>query len=229
MVISLYVFIIKKRHNMKKYLIILGVILISGRIHGQNNDVIKNEIYDIESIKNAKTLTYYGLDFSLIKFVKPQDSEKDEELRKFLGAWLAFYQKEIPPETFIKTRLKFKNYDFNDYSVQIRTDSVKKDWVVIATREITIDDISAVIRTYNLGNDNGLGFVIHPVEFNNLKKTTKCYFTFFDISTKKILWITETSGELGIGIVGVTGLYGYGMVHCTLTYLDKVYSKGIKE
>jgi hypothetical protein len=216
---------------MKKTLLILAVVLLSYKISGQfvytYTNILNNEIYDIESIKNAKSITYYGLDFSLVKFIKPQNANEDQELRKYLGAWLAFYQKEIPPKYCLFKWLKFDKYYFNASSVQVRIDSVPKEWVGIAAPEVSIEDVKEAIQGYNLGKDNGIGFVIHPVEFNNIDEEAKCFFTFFDIPTRKVLWISETKGR--IGGWGVTQWYGLAMVDCTKHYIDYIYKRNIRK
>lgn len=216
---------------MKKILLILAIVLLSYKISGQYiytyTNVLNNEIYDIESIKNAKSITYYGLDFSLLKFIKPQNANEDQQLRKYLGAWLAFYQKVIPPKDYLFRWLKFDKYYFNAGSVQVRIDSVPKEWVGIAAPEVSMQDIKKTIQGYNLGKDNGIGFVIHPVEFNNIDEDAKCFFTFFDIPTKNILWISETKGH--VGGWGVTQWYGLAMVDCTKHYIDYLYKKNIRK
>lgn len=216
---------------MKKIFLILISIAFFGKIDGQYiytyTDILNNEMYDIEAIRSAKSITYYGLDFSLLKFIKPQNASEDKELRKYLGAWLAFYQKEIPPKNYLFRWLKFDKYYFNPSSVQIRIDSVPQEWVGITAPEITIEDVTNAIKTYNLGKDSGIGFVIHPVEFNNLEEEAKCFFTFFDIATKKVLWISETKGY--VSGWGVTQWYGYAMIDCTKHYVDYIYRKNIRK
>jgi hypothetical protein len=216
---------------MKKILLILAFILFCYKGTGQYiftyTNILNNEIYDIESIKSVKSITYYGLDFSLLKFIKPQNANEDQELRKYLGAWLAFYQKQIPPKNYLFRWLKFDKYYFNSNSVQLRLDSVPKEWVGITAPEVTIEDVTKAIQGYNLGKDNGIGFVIHPVEFNNLEEEAKCFFTFFDIPTKKVLWISETKGY--VSGIGVTQWYGFAMVDCTKHYIDYIYRKNIRQ
>jgi hypothetical protein len=212
---------------MKKYLILIAVILFSCKITGQNIVVLKNKIFDIKTIVNTETLTYYGLDFSLLKYVRPRVALNDDEMRKYLGAWFEFYLKEIPPRNFLFRWLGFKHYNFDSNSAQSRIDSVAKDWIVVTTPEIEIADIALEISSYNLKGDSGLGFVIHPVEFNHIEENAKCYFTFFDISTREIRWICETTGNINGN--GTTQWYGSAMVECTKNYIDQVYKKNIKK
>jgi hypothetical protein len=212
---------------MKK--ILFGIILFSSAVCAQSKYVIKNEVFDLEQIENATGLTYYGIDFSLIKFVYPNEAFNDNFFRdKYLGAWLSYYHREIPPQKCIRIWLKFSDgFIFNSESVQCRIDSVAKDWVVSSQKnEVTIENISVLIKSYNLGEDTGIGFVIHPVEFNYIDKNTICYFTFFDIATKKVLWISETSATNDN--YSITRSYGLGMVLSTKNYIDKIYKKTIE-
>jgi hypothetical protein len=212
---------------MRKCLFILAILLIAEKAPAQYNEVIKNKIIDAKAVVNAETLTYYGLDFSFLKYVRPKMALEDDVLRKYLGAWFEFYQKEIPPRSFLFRWLGFKHYNFDSSSAQSRIDSVARDWVVVTTPEIEIEEIAETIKSYSLKGDTGLGFVIHPVEFNHIEENAKCYFTFFDIATRDILWIAETTGNINGN--GTSQWYGYAMVECTRNYIDQVYKKNIKK
>ena len=212
---------------MKKCLFILVILLIAEKMPAQYNEVMKNKIIDLKAVVNAETMTYYGLDFSLLRYVRPKVASGDDELRKYLGAWFEFYQKEIPPRSFLFRWLGFKHNNFDSSSAQSRIDSVARDWVVITTPEVEIAEIAEAIRSFNLKGDTGLGFVIHPVEFNHIEENAKCYFTFFDIATRNILWIAETTGNINGN--GTTQWYGFAMVECTRNYIDKVYKRDIKK
>jgi|GEM_PF-5643899 len=212
---------------MKKYLLLLVILVMAGNTQAQYNEVVKNKIIDLNMVVNANTLTYYGLDFSLLKYVRPKSAEDDAELKKYLGAWFEFYQKEIPAQDFLFRWLGFDHYNFDANAAQSRIDSVAKDWVVITTPDIEIADISMAIKSYDLHGDSGLGFVIHPVQFNHIDEIAKCYFTFFDIVTKEIVWITETTGRIDGN--GTTQWYGFAMVACTRNYIDQVYKRNLKK
>lgn len=211
---------------MKKLVVAIGLIIISVNLSGQFYSTLKNEITNIDTIKNAKSLFFYGLDFSLLKFTNPKEALNDEVFRKYLGAWLSYYQKELPPRERIIKWLGFRNTVFDEYSVQSRIDSVVKDWVVNVAPEVKVSDISSVIKRYQLDQSDGLGFVVHPVEFNSIDERAKCYFTFFDISTREILWITEIR-TYASGL-GYTEPFGSGIIRCTRGYIDGVYKKKIK-
>jgi hypothetical protein len=212
---------------MKKYFFLLVLLLIAGQAPAQYSQVLKNKIINLNAVVNANTLTYYGLDFSLLKYVRPKSARDDAELRKYLGAWFEFYQKEIPAQDYLFRWLGFDHYNFDSNSAQSRIDSVAKDWVVITTPEIGIEDIAETIRSFDLRGDSGLGFVIHPVEFNHIDEIAKCYFTFFDIATKEIVWISETTGRINGN--GTTQWYGFAMVECTRNYIDQVFKKNLKK
>jgi hypothetical protein len=211
---------------MRKILILLGIIFIANESLAQNYNILINEIYDLQGVQSSTTLIYYGLDFSLLKLVKPQYVTNENVLRKYFGAWLSFYHNKFPPQNLTKM-LKFDQTFFNDNAVQIRIDSVPKNWVVFSTHNVKIDSISNTIRTYNLGQDKGLGFVIHPIEFNTLTMKSTCYFTFFDIVTKKILWIAEISVD--VKGLGLTQPFGYGMIESTKVFINDLYKKNVKK
>jgi hypothetical protein len=219
---------------MKRIVLVFVIILISIKIFSQDYDiygtkiydpVISNETNDLESVKNAKVITYYGLDFSLLKFIKLQNVMDDDKMRKYLGGWISYYHKYLPPYNYLFKKLKFDNYLMDYYSVQNNIDSVARNWIVASAKEVNINDISASIKKYDLEVSNGIGFVIHPVEFIESKGMTKCYFTFFEINTRKILWVSEIQGS-GNGS-GITQLYGRGMIVCTKNYIKNIYQKEI--
>jgi hypothetical protein len=213
---------------MKKILLLLGHLVLMYDLHCQNKHVLINEISNLSAIKSAQEVTYYGLDFSLLKFISPSNAFKDQEIKEqYLGAWLAFYQKEIPPEKYLRKWIDFKEgFNYNPGSVQIRMESISNDWVVVTPINISKDQVIETIKSYQLPENAGLGFVIHPVVFDEITKEVFCFFTFFNIKTKEIYWIVETKEE-GMGI-GLKQIYGLGLVQTTKYYVDEVYKKNLK-
>jgi hypothetical protein len=211
---------------MKKILILSVFILFVTKTFGQTSNVITNEIYDLDKVKEGNVITYYGLDFTLLKFVKIRDAANDDKLRKYLGAWLSYFKKNESGEKLILSKLQFVRVIMDDYSVERNLDSVPQNWVVSSIQEVTIKDVEALIKAYNLKQNSGIGFVIHPVEFNDNEQIAKCFFTFFDNDTRKILWISETQGRTSG--MGVTEWFGNGMLNCTKIYFNKILSKTLK-
>jgi hypothetical protein len=213
---------------MKKILIFFCLSILVFDSHCQDKYALINEIKDLSAIESAKEVTYYGLDFSLLKFISPSNSYKDQAIKEqYLGAWLVFFQEGIP-EKYLRNMLKFKEEEFvyNQYSVQSRMDSISKDWIVVTPLSISKEQVFETIKSYNLPDKDGLGFVIHPVIFDEVSKDVYCFFTFFNIRTKEIFWIVETK-EKGMG-AGLKKNYGYGMTNATQKYLNEVYRKILK-
>lgn len=137
--------------------------------------------------------------------------------------WL-ITKKKFQPEKYLEKRANFKdNLTFDEVSVQRRIDSVAEDWILFVPTSVTKEQVIGTIESYNLSESDGLGFVIHPVIFDNVKEQVFCFFTFFDIKTKKIYWRSEIV-EDGSGY-GYKQTYGYGLVSCTETYFDWVFKK----
>ncbi len=208
---------------MNKFILVLLLSSFVLCLYSQKKNIILIEKYDLSTVQNAKEVTYYGLDFSLLKFVSPTNAFNDNEIKeKYLGAWLAFYQKEIPPDKYLRKWLDFKEgFNFNPISVQSRIDSIANDWVIVTPTTVTKEQIIRAIQSYKLTENEGLGFVIHPVLFDEITKNVYCYFTFFDVKTKNVYWISETMAE-GFGR-GIKEIYALGMVYSTKLYIDKVY------
>ena len=212
---------------MKKILFFLCLSIFVFDLHCQDKHALVNEITNLPAIINAKEVTYYGLDFSLLKFISPSNSYKDQAIKEqYLGAWLVFFQGI--PEKYLGNMLKFKEEEFvyNQYSVQSRIDSISKDWIVVTPLTISKEQVIKIVKSYSLPENDGLGFVIHPVMFDEISKEVYCFFTFFNIKTKEIYWIVETKDK-GMG-PGLKKTYGYGMINATHKYLNEVYRKGLK-
>ena len=183
--------------------------------------MLLDELIDPEPINNANQLAYYGIDFSLLKLIKPEAINKDAILKeKHLGALIEYFHAKLPVEN-IKYFLKFNQFDYNRYSVQQRLDSIAEDWVVLGHKMPTSQDVKQVIMRYDLPENSGLGFVIHPVEFNDSEKKVICYFTFFDIQTKEV-YAMGCTWDLPSNY-GFTRGFGLGMVSCMERYLQFIY------
>jgi hypothetical protein len=198
---------------MKKLIFIFIVILsVNNIIYSQN----------IDKIKQAKEIHWYGLDFTKAKMI---------------GS-IGFTHPDIICDRYIKNKwngimfAESEKYDVNKVTkgknVKIHLDYILKRNSVITTEnliinenyEITEVDVQELINAYP--NDTGLGLVFIVESFNKLQETANIWVTFFDTNSKEILKTKKYSTEGGgFGVLN----FWLGGVYDTFKELKKDYKK----
>ena len=92
-------------------------------------------------------------------------------------------------------------------------------------REFSIDNIKKIVATYNLKQNNGIGFVSIMESFNKQKKSVICYQTFFDFETRELLYVNRMRAKLG-SKYGYTKYWEVGALK-TFSYFPERYYKNI--
>jgi hypothetical protein len=180
----------------------------------------------MQEVVNAKSVVYYGLDFSKIVLTDPQKYGKDQELMKFFPAWIDDFHKEIVPDIHIKRWLhKGDNFKTELTSVQERFKLVSNSWISFDNHSFGIDTLQEIIHSYQINENEGIGFVIVLENFNKIGEYITAYFTFFNIGSKEILWATKVRGKPG-GF-GMSAYWAAGIRDATKLYMNKVYFKSV--
>jgi hypothetical protein len=174
---------------MKQFiLILLQLILFISFSYSQKSPIIESYSPLKEEVVNAKSVVYYGLDFSRIILTDPNKFGEDQDLRKFFPAWINDFHKEIIPGIHIKRWLrKGDNFDTELTDVQERFKLVPSSWISLDKNSFGIDTLQKIINSYKLKRNEGIGFVIVLENFNKIEEYLTAYFTFFDIHTKEVL------------------------------------------
>ncbi len=177
--------------KIKTFLQVLALTLILGL-----NAFAQN----IEKALNESSMTWYGVDFSLAKFTNIIDDPED-----IVERYLDAINQLVPNEP---EKYDLKKY-FNKSQVTIDLDQVAErnsnidpDALVIDDEyEISLDDVKAVIKSYNTQDHSGMGLVFIAENLNKSSQTGSYYVCFFDNNTKEIIDARRMTGKAtGFGI-----------------------------
>lgn len=153
-----------------------------------------------EKALNESSMTWYGVDFSLAKFTMIIDDPED-----IVDRYLDAINQLVPNEP---EKYDLKEY-FNKSEVTIdlnevaeRNSNIDPDALVIDEKhEISLDDVKAVIKSYNTQDHSGMGLVFIAENLNKSSQTGSYYVCFFDNSTKEIIDARRMTGKAtGFGI-----------------------------
>lgn len=153
-----------------------------------------------EKALNESNMTWYGVDFSLAKFTMIIDDPED-----IVDRYLDAINQLVPNEP---EKYDLKEY-FNKSEVTIdlnqvaeRNSNIDPDALVIDEKhEISLDDVKAVIKSYNTQDHSGMGLVFIAENLNKSSQTGSYYVCFFDNSTKEIIDARRMTGKAtGFGI-----------------------------
>ena len=196
--------------------------------YAQSKYILEEYSPSVERVFNASTVTYYGVDMSMVKLTNSLKIGQDDLIRHYLYAWITTFEKELPPEKYISKWLRKKDgFTFEPEEVQRRTELVDEEWILRESYSFDLEKLTKIIASYDLEQNSGLGFVINAENFNKQHEYMSLYYTFFDIGTRKILWATKIKGEPGGW--GMNGFWSNGLTNSIKTYIDKCYKKKYKE
>jgi len=205
---------------MKKLFILILCLIVITPLSAQK---IKKGIeykLNIEALKQAPLLVWYGWDFSNAKM---RDFRKFQEGELIIGAHIpaiiAELEKLYPGER--TNRVTKKDSVIVDVtSVQDLYQTMdSKTFIVPRYKEIDIDSIKAIVKNYKLPQTEGMGMVI-IIEMMNAEKDlgrfVSGYITFFDITTREVYYAIRMKGLPGskwgfndYWVNGLTELHAY--------------------
>lgn len=169
--------------------------------------VLSNEIRSPKAFENLSNVVYYGFDFSLHQWVEVNGHSEvwhgAANKQLFLAEWADAYHERVPTVYYINKWFKLNGKFSYDY-VTVQNPSMlgQEKWVVEQHTEVSTQLIQQSINKYELNKKTGVGFVIHPVLYDANENHSTCYFTFFDLTNKEILWtakIRSKSEKVGRG------------------------------
>ncbi len=179
--------------------------------------------YTKESIYSEKSITYFGLDLSLMNLLSYTKLGKDEtylqsldELVKINNSTMSesrvkswFNKKEVKIDHSF-TSSEYKNY-------------MSKKWIVNQTQNIDQARIQQHLLNYKTSG-TGVGLVIIPELFNENTRNGNMFFVWFDIETKAIIFLKRSYGVQSNGIT-IEGTWDYSVVDATKYYVDNYFKK----
>jgi hypothetical protein len=153
---------------------------------------------------------------------------QDQKLRKYFVEWIDYIQRTVDPNVFIKKWLrKGDNFETELVDVQTRYNIVPEQWIFAERNIFCKDTLQGITDSYILRKNEGVGFVVNLENFNKEDNYLTAYYTFFDISSRNILWSAEIiSFPKGRGM---TDYWGYGIRSGIKIFMDKVYFKSVKK
>lgn len=156
----------------------------------------------LKELMSSNDVTWYGLDFSNVKLVGPSDEFKnlseirDKQFRSMNEIVLAEGKRYAIAETFRKD-----NIETNLTMVEKRNSSIDLDKLLSRdSYSFDKDEVKKIISKYDLKATKGIGIVFIMESFNRLNTKNvhgTMWATFFDISTKQVLYAEKMSGETG--------------------------------
>lgn len=150
----------------------------------------------IQTVLESTTNTYYGIDFSFLTLVNAEKIYHGEKIWKtYCPAWLEMYddtyttkkvQKSLVIDTIIDHRYPFQKDQYLKNSAEMI--------VVLAPVEMTTEYLKTIVQAYQLDEGSGIGLSLIVTEFNKPLETVTAFVTFFDIKTRKLLFMVEVYG-----------------------------------
>ena len=123
---------------------------------------------DATRVFDAEEIVFYGIDFSNFRLVNPEKHGQENELKKFLTAWMSDFHKSFPKER-VKAILK-KDIERDLQSVQQRYQLLGDKWIVFNDYRFDFDTLKSILKSYELPQNEGLGLVLIIENFNNENK-----------------------------------------------------------
>lgn len=178
---------------------------------------------DLNSVVNADKIHWFGVDFTNAKmigtpgFTNP-DVICERYIQKKWNTYVFFENEKYDMSKFLKGKPVEPHLKF----ILDRNSVVTTDGLIINDdHQISKTDIQNTINQYNI-NKNGVGLVFVVESFNKLNESANIWVTFFDMSTKNILYTNEYIVEPGgFGVLN----YWLGSIYQTCKELKKDYRK----
>jgi len=149
---------------------------------------------DRSKVMAEKSLTWYGVDFSIGKFTLVTE-DPAVIVNQYLKAINNLIMEE--PEKFNLGTFFNKTEVTNDLEqVTERNDNIDPSTFVISNEhKITLDDVKAEIKKYNTKGKSGMGLVFIAENLNKTTQTGSYYVCFFDIASKEIIDASQMTGK----------------------------------
>lgn len=181
--------------------------------------------YDVKTVFNTHNLIYYGWDFSQSKLTDlSKIGDKRLIVEKYIPEWMAMMDNRYSAD-LLKRNFKMEQVTENFKSVQDLYRKMDVDAYISPSRyEISIEKLNSIVKSYDLPEKSGIGFVIIIENFNKPERFVTGYLTFFNIETRKILWATKMKGVPG-SKWGFTQYYYQGLVELYDYYIRDYFGK----
>jgi hypothetical protein len=142
---------------------------------------------------NPDALIWCGLDYSRVKMIGAEGFNQPGEIFPgMLVAWNGLFMKEMLPDLekmspSLGSDLSWVgavNDKANSKQIE-REDGTREEKVNLS--HLTDKDIAAIVRSYKLKHEKGLGLVFIMDRLVKVQETGCLYVVFFDVSSRKVL------------------------------------------
>jgi hypothetical protein len=149
---------------------------------------------DRAKVMSEKSITWYGIDFSIGKFTMVTE-DPAVIVNQYLQAINNLILSE--PDKFNLKNLFNKSEVTNDLEqVTERNDKIDPaSFVINDEHKITLDEVKAEIMKYNTKGKSGMGLVFVAENLNKTTQMGSYYVCFFDIATKEIIDARQMTGK----------------------------------
>ncbi len=165
---------------------------------------------------------FYGYDLTYLRLSNPKKMGQSQQLiQKYFNDWNVEFNKKtgfnnlrkwMHKKAMMQATPVFPNYYKRDFN----------KFVEYGNYCISFSDLQKIVKSYVIKETQGIGMVINLVNFNKAGEFSMQYVTFFDISTREILFAVLTTGEAGGG--GMVGHWAQGVEEgVRKIFIDHVY------
>jgi hypothetical protein len=141
---------------------------------------------DKARVMNEKTLTWYGIDFTIGRFTSVTEDPAtivNQYLKAINEVILAEPEKYNLKTFFSKTEITNSLDQVNEKNAKIDPGTL----VITDKYEVALDDVKKVIKGYNTEGKTGMGLVFVAENLNKVSQTGSYYVCFFDLATRDII------------------------------------------
>ncbi len=209
---------------MKFFLTLLVVFFIT-ICYTQRNFILEEYDAGRNRVITAENLTYYGMDFSLFKINETRKIGTEDKIIDYIPAWISEFEQEWIKDPYNSKMQKSMKKKISEHKVEVQNSYKllkEKEWVTFSNNNLKLDSLEAKINNYHKHSDSGIGFVIIMELFDKPNEKVIANYTFFDVSTGKILWNMKVSGFAGKA--GMTRHWAQG-INSTFLHFITYYSK----
>jgi hypothetical protein len=141
---------------------------------------------DKAKAKSEKSITWYGVDFTLAKFtlVTEEPSVIVNQYLKAINTLIQTEQEKFDlKKWFDKSEVVYELDQVNEKNAKINPDGL----VIGDEHKITPDDVKRVLAGYKTQGKPGLGLIMVAENLSKVKQIGSFYVCFFDQSSKEII------------------------------------------
>lgn len=167
---------------MKKNLLLLTAVIFALGLSAQ----------EVGKVWSHPNMTWFGADYTLAKVIGLEDSPhkiRDE----YFKAWNDVTIEMDMAKMFEKKAVYKDNMAITKQNLARETETLNKP----AEKELTEETVAARVKEMPTGTKkDGLGLVFIVQSVDKTAGQEVVYVTFFDIATRKVLWVKKMTGKL---------------------------------